>query len=534
MKKTFARTLLAVMILTLALTSNAFAASPSEITDIPSGWSHDAVTAAVENGLLQGDNGKVDPKGQLSRTQLAAILVRAFGYQSKTGNLGSFTDVDASAWYYAELSAAAGSGLLQGDGATIRPNDAITRQEVAVVLTRAFSLQGGAALSAYTDRGAVASWASEAVAALVAAGYMKGYEDSTLRPLNDISREEFAQLMYHVVSEYITEPGEYTVNATGFVIIRAKGVTLKNSSAGGVIITQPGTTLDNSTIAGNVVLGSGVAAGDVTISDNTKIAGSVKTGDGLVVAIGNPETPLTALPDDVTPTTPAPGTTTGSGGSSGSAAATYSLNISATAATSGSASELRTVDASFYVVLGEVLRNSAAEPFRSLISNFVASSVADGLNGSTAVTLPEARNAAARLSDVANKGLFNINYSDGTFNVNLNVNVTLSGGTYTVNVSRYSANTSTITANAAGLTASAGLYSSVFAALDSAAPAGLGLSGSDYVSEIQTWFNGLPSLSGYVSNAAAQDKSVSVSAVGKGSTVTLNSGNGITVTITIS
>ncbi|MDR0382242.1 MAG: S-layer homology domain-containing protein, partial [Oscillospiraceae bacterium] len=81
MKKIMAIVLSALLLLSLPLT--ALAAEPGDFTDIPTGWSRDAVLAAIENGLLQGYNGKLDPQGPLTRTQMAAVLVRAFGIRTK-------------------------------------------------------------------------------------------------------------------------------------------------------------------------------------------------------------------------------------------------------------------------------------------------------------------------------------------------------------------------------------------------------------------------------------------------------------------
>ena len=82
-KKTVARKGVAV-VLTAALLAptSAFAAVPSDFSDFPNDWSTQAMTEAVENGLLGGvSDGVIAPSGLLTRAQMAAIINRAFGKQ---------------------------------------------------------------------------------------------------------------------------------------------------------------------------------------------------------------------------------------------------------------------------------------------------------------------------------------------------------------------------------------------------------------------------------------------------------------------
>ena len=98
--------LFAALCLALALQLPALAAE--EYIDMPQegAWSYEPLAAAVENGLLQGSDGLLQPSGSLTRAQLAAILVRAFGATEEAAL--SFTDVTDSNWF------AAGPGPVPG------------------------------------------------------------------------------------------------------------------------------------------------------------------------------------------------------------------------------------------------------------------------------------------------------------------------------------------------------------------------------------------------------------------------------------
>ena len=253
--------LFAALCLALALQLPALAAE--EYIDMPQegAWSYEPLTAAVENGLLQGSDGLLQPSGSLTRAQLAAILVRAFGATEEAAL--SFSDVTDSNWFAADVAKAVAMGVFGGSGGQMRPNDSLTRQETFVVLARALCLEDGTAedLSAFTDADQVSAWAVPEVAAMVSAGYVKG-SDGALNPLGNITRAEFAQVMYSVVQSYITQAGTYETVAEGTVVVRASGVTLRGVTVSGDLIVgdsvgSGGVTLDGVTVAGRVLIRGG-------------------------------------------------------------------------------------------------------------------------------------------------------------------------------------------------------------------------------------------------------------------------------------
>ena len=253
--------LFAALCLALALQLPALAAE--EYIDMPQegAWSYEPLAAAVENGLLQGSDGLLQPSGSLTRAQLAAILVRAFGATEEAAL--SFSDVTDSNWFAADVAKAVAMGVFGGSGGQMRPNDSLTRQETFVVLARALCLEDGTAedLSAFTDADQVSAWAVPEVTAMVSAGYVKG-SGGALNPLGNITRAEFAQVMYSVVQSYITQAGTYETVAEGTVVVRASGVTLRGVTVSGDLIVgdsvgSGGVTLDGVTVTGRVLIRGG-------------------------------------------------------------------------------------------------------------------------------------------------------------------------------------------------------------------------------------------------------------------------------------
>ena len=172
-----------------------------DYSDMPTGWSNAAMTYAVNNGYIKGSNGKLNPQGLATRAQVASIFARVLKLEDKT-DLSSYTDVNASQWYYDDLAKAVDAGLFKGSDNKLRPNDNITREEVMAIIARAYDLTGeNANLSAFTDGSTVSSWAVNAVSALVENGIVNG-SNGKLNPKTNITREEFAQLLYNCENKF--------------------------------------------------------------------------------------------------------------------------------------------------------------------------------------------------------------------------------------------------------------------------------------------------------------------------------------------
>lgn len=295
-KNTIAKKGLAV-VLTAALLapSSAFAASPSDFQDFPNDWSSDALTAAVENGLLGGvADGSIAPSGVLTRAQMATIINRAFG-ATEMASLSGYTDVSPDAWYYNDMAKAVQMGTFVGaGGGLLEPDDAITREEALCVLARAFAIADADAssLSKFSDSASVSGWARETVAGMIASGYVGGYEDGTLRPQGTITRAEFAAVMDRLVETYISAAGDVTTDEAGNVLVRSADVTLKNNAIDGDLILADGIGTGDATLEGVTVEGRLLARGggsdSIHLTDTT-----IKGG----IILNNPNTATRIVTD---------------------------------------------------------------------------------------------------------------------------------------------------------------------------------------------------------------------------------------------
>lgn len=241
----------------MLLSTNAFAAVPSDFSDFPTDWSAPAMTHAVQNGLLNGSDGKILPKGLLTRAQMATMVNRAFASSAKA-SLTSFTDMLPGVWHYDEMAKSVRMGVFQGANGKLSPNDPITREQAFAVLARAFGLADGKAssLDKFSDGAQVSSWAKGAVAALVEQGYVSG-ADGALNPQSYITRAEFAQVMDALVAAYADQD-------------------LKDQTVEGNLILRTNSTLENVTVKGDLILADGVSAAslkNVTVTGRLVVRG---------------------------------------------------------------------------------------------------------------------------------------------------------------------------------------------------------------------------------------------------------------------
>ncbi|MDD6214430.1 MAG: S-layer homology domain-containing protein [Firmicutes bacterium] len=115
-------------------------ASAASFTDMPDGQSGIAIENAVKNGLLHGyDDNTVRPDNNITRAEMAVIITNACKV-TKLGDISSFTDVAADSWYHDAMAQAYEMGAFSGDGDKMHPENNITFQECFTILANVFEL----------------------------------------------------------------------------------------------------------------------------------------------------------------------------------------------------------------------------------------------------------------------------------------------------------------------------------------------------------------------------------------------------------
>ena len=177
-------------------------------------WYSKAVNKAVTLGYMSGYAGTdlFGPEDPVTRGQVAVVLFNMAGgkpvydeewFDKNVGAKTPFSDVDSNQYYAPAISWAAKAGVVHGDAGstTFRPDDRVSREELAAMLYNYAKLTGKAAdgtvdvdsiLSKFDDGSKVSPWMEKAVAWAASAKVMGngGY----LAPTDNVKRDETAAM----------------------------------------------------------------------------------------------------------------------------------------------------------------------------------------------------------------------------------------------------------------------------------------------------------------------------------------------------
>lgn len=121
-------------------------------TDISNSWAKDYIEAAAAQGFVGGyPDHTFRPKQTLTRAQAASIVVRALDLKPKTNKM-PFDDVSLYAdSTKADIQAAYDHGLMSGKNGHFMPNEAITRAQLALLLSRSYEVAKGSPFKPATE-----------------------------------------------------------------------------------------------------------------------------------------------------------------------------------------------------------------------------------------------------------------------------------------------------------------------------------------------------------------------------------------------
>ncbi|RXJ02951.1 hypothetical protein DS745_05040 [Anaerobacillus alkaliphilus] len=169
-------------------------------TDMKTGhWALSAISMLNDRNVITGMfDGSFRPNQSITREQAAIMLVRELGIKLDNRPDPGFADVTKSTPNYNVIAAVADEGLFTGKtGNRFEPRETLTRAEMAVILQRAYKLNG---VSDVTFKDVASKhWANGAIQALAANDVTKGFPDGTFKPSSDTTRAEFSVFLSRLI-----------------------------------------------------------------------------------------------------------------------------------------------------------------------------------------------------------------------------------------------------------------------------------------------------------------------------------------------
>ncbi|WP_415970957.1 Ig-like domain-containing protein [Anaerotignum lactatifermentans] len=248
MKKKHAITITAVLAASMAMSVTAFGAP----TDIQGHWAQNTINKWVDKGDISGyPDGTFRPNNMITRAEFVVLVNNAMGY-TKSG-YAYFSDVPSHYWGKNAIQTGVAAGYISGDGNGIfRPNDPVTRQEAAAMISRILDLkQNESRAYRYTDSYAISNWAKGVVGAVSEAGIMAGYPDGSFGPNRVLTRAEAVLALDKTVNY---KPGDKEED---------KEETQKED----MLLTQ--SKLEDTTITGDLTISDRLGTKTITLEDVT-------------------------------------------------------------------------------------------------------------------------------------------------------------------------------------------------------------------------------------------------------------------------
>ncbi|OAS21428.1 S-layer homology domain-containing protein [Paenibacillus oryzisoli] len=180
-------------------------------TDTAFHWSRADVSLLANKLVIDGmTDSTFAPDLSITRAEFAALAVRSLGLSLNT-TTATFNDVDASDWYATTVATAAKAGIIDGyEDGSFKPNAQITREELAAMIVRTMNYAGLksnlsdsqqlALLSKFSDSNRIV-WAQKEIATAIDAGIINGLTDTTIGSSNQATRAEAATMLKRFLSK---------------------------------------------------------------------------------------------------------------------------------------------------------------------------------------------------------------------------------------------------------------------------------------------------------------------------------------------
>lgn len=173
-----------------------------QFIDISTSWAKEYIEYLVAKGFIKGKTETIfAPNDRITRAEFVQILAHISQGDLSLYNDASFLDVRGTEWFAPAIAWAKEMGIVTGDGGYFKPQEIITRQDMAVMLYRYmnqvhhYTWEASTNVQSFADDEVIKTYAKEAVYTMKEAKIIGGREHGNFAPLDEATRAEAAKMI---------------------------------------------------------------------------------------------------------------------------------------------------------------------------------------------------------------------------------------------------------------------------------------------------------------------------------------------------
>ncbi|MCY9665884.1 S-layer homology domain-containing protein [Paenibacillus alginolyticus] len=173
-------------------------------SDISKHWAEVTIVKAIKDGIVSGyPDTSFKPNKNVTRGEFAVMLMNGLKPAGEGAKLAFADEKEIGTWAKNAVAQALKAGFIQGyDDGTFRPNEPITRTEMASMIAGAMNLKAdSSAATGFTDDQDIPSWGKGAVFALKQAGVVSGSENIQYVPSGSTTRAEAVTVIINMLNK---------------------------------------------------------------------------------------------------------------------------------------------------------------------------------------------------------------------------------------------------------------------------------------------------------------------------------------------
>lgn len=164
-------------------------------------WAEEELKYLINNNIVTGDGDSLKLDSDVTRAEFAAMIARALDLNAKDDS-SYFADVNEEDWFAPYVNALAERNIISGDGNSFYPNRNISREEMAKILVLAYENENGEIDTdsevEFSDENDMSDWALEYFDKASSIGLIMGDDNNNSRPKDKARRDEAMTVIYRI------------------------------------------------------------------------------------------------------------------------------------------------------------------------------------------------------------------------------------------------------------------------------------------------------------------------------------------------